>query len=236
MRKRLIPALLALALLLSLPVTAFAHDVPQEREDCSIEIQVRYGGEPVSGGTLTAIRVGYVAEDDGNYFFRRVFDDVLLEQIDSPQAAAQLLEFYNANRENYAFEGWTVNVSQGLARFENLPTGLYLIVQTTPAPGYTRVGAFLVSVPYLVDGEYQYHVTAAIKSELERPTETVPTEPTDPSDPAETTEPTEPTEPENPKLPQTGQLNWPVPLLSVLGLGLILMGFLLRRKKDRYET
>lgn len=225
MIKRVIPVLLALVLLLSLSVTAFAHDVPQERDDCSIEIQVRYDGENVSGGTLTAIRVGYVDEDDGNYFFRRVFDDVLLEEIDSAQAARDLQAFYEANRNEYAFESQTVNVTQGVALFDNLQTGLYLIIQTNPAPGFTRVGAFLVSIPYMVDGEYQYHVSAAIKSELERETETVPTEPT------------EPTEPEDPKLPQTGQLNWPVPVLAVLGLGLVVLGFGLRlRKKESYES
>lgn len=236
MMKRIIPAVLALAMLLSLSVTAFAHDVPRERDDCSIEVQVRYDGEAVSGGTLTAIRVGYVDEDDGNYFFRRVFDDVLLEEIDSAQAARDLQTFYENNRYAYEFETQTVAVNQGVARFENLQTGLYLIVQRTAAPGFTAVGAFLVSIPYMVDGEYQYHVTAAIKSELERPTETVPTEPSTPTDPTET-DPTKPTEPENPKLPQTGQLNWPVPVLTVLGMGLVILGFGLRlRKKENYES
>lgn len=223
MMKRVVPALLALVLLLAMPLTASAHDVPQERNDCTIEVQVRYDGEDVSGGTLTAIRVGYVDEDDGNYFFSRVFDDVLLDQIDSAQAAQQLLEFYETNRDAFAFETQTVPVEQGLARFENLSTGLYLIVQETPAPGFTGVGSFLVSVPYLVDGVYQYHVTATIKSELERQTETVP--------------PTEPPKPEDPKLPQTGQLNWPIPLMGVTGLALITLGCVLRfRKKENYEA
>ncbi len=237
MMKRVIPVLLTLVLLLGLPVKAFAHDVPQERNDCTIEIQVRYDGQDITGGTLTAIRVGYVDEDDGNYFFRRVHDHLLLEEIDSAQAAAQLLNFYENNWNAYDFEIQTVPVVQGLARFENLQTGLYLIVQRTPAPGFTGVGAFLVSIPYMVDGVYQYHVTAAIKSELDRQTETVPTESTEPTESTAPTDPTKPTEPENPKLPQTGQLNWPVPLLAVAGLALITLGCILRfRKKDNYET
>ena len=234
--KKMITVLLALSVLLSFPLTAYAHDVPQERDDCSIEVIVRYDGENVNGGTLTAIRVGYVDEDDGNYFFRRVFDDVLLEEIDSAQAARDLQTFYENNRYANEFETQTVAVNQGVARFENLQTGLYLIVQRTAAPGFTAVGTFLVSIPYMVDGEYQYHVTAAIKSELERPTETIPTEPSTPTDPTET-DPTKPTEPEDPKLPQTGQLNWPIPLMVVGGMMLLALGCILRfRNKEPYET
>ena len=32
------------------------------------------------------------------------------------------------------------------------------------------------------------------------------------------------------RLPYTGQLNWPVPVLTVLGLGLLALGLALRRK------
>ena len=70
------------------------------------------------------------------------------------------------------------------------------------------------------DGQYRYDVTAAIKSELERePETTVP-----PS-----------TQPEDPKLPQTGQLNWPVPVLAAAGLGLFTLGLILRKKEEPYE-
>ena len=39
------------------------------------------------------------------------------------------------------------------------------------------------------------------------------------------------------KLPQTGQLNWPVPVLVVLGLALFSLGWGLRfgRRKDSHE-
>ena len=38
------------------------------------------------------------------------------------------------------------------------------------------------------------------------------------------------------KLPQTGQLNWPVPILAGAGVALILVGFLLTKKKSRDEN
>lgn len=214
--------LLALMLLCGLPLTVYAHDVPQERNDCSIQVIVRYDGENVDGGTLTAVKVGYVDEEDGNYFFSRVFDDVRLDDVQTAAAAADLQEFYNHNKTNYDFYKQTVNITEGKGTFNGLSTGLYLIIQETAADGYSKLNAFLVSVPYLENGEYQYHVTASMKSELERePEPTV----------------SEPTEPEDPKLPQTGQLNWPVPLLAVSGLVLFTAGWVLRfgRKKEHYE-
>lgn len=222
MMKRVVSAMLALVLLLGMPLTARAHDVPQDRDNCTIEVQVRYDGENVSGGTLTAIKVGYVDEDDGNYFFSRVMDDTLLEDISSAEAVQELLKFYKDNKTQHAFEQQTVSVKDGIAKFSGLPTGLYLILQNKAAKGYSKLNAFLVSIPYMEDGEYIYDVTAAIKTELEREPE--PTEP-------------KPTKPEGPKLPQTGQLNWPVPLLAVCGLALVVLGCFLRsRKKEYYGT
>ena len=51
--------------------------------------------------------------------------------------------------------------------------------------------------------------------------------------PVETTAPTEPTSP-SPFIPQTGQLNWPVPVLCFIGLALILLGILMV-KKNNYD-
>lgn len=220
--KKMITVLLALSVLLSFPLTAYAHDVPQERDDCSIEVIVRYDGENVDGGTLTAIRVGYVDEEDGNYFFSQEFTNIKIEDIASPNAPKTQQEFYNNNKSNYDFYTQTQTVENGKATFSGLSTGLYLIVQNRAADGFSKLGAFLVSVPRMEDGEYQYHVTAAIKSELEREPE--PTEPP-------------PTEPDDPKLPQTGQLNWPIPLMVVGGMMLLALGCILRfRNKEPYET
>ena len=58
-----------------------------------------------------------------------------------------------------------------------------------------------------------------------------PSDSTDPSDPTETT----PTEPDGPKLPQTGQLWWPVPLMAIVGMVLVLLGWM-RRKESLDEA
>lgn len=222
--KKMITFLLALSVLLSFPLIAYAHDVPQERDDCSIEVIVRYDGENIDGGTLAAIKVGYVDEDDGNYFFSQEFTNAKIEDITSSGAPKTQKEFYDNHKSNYDFDTQTQTVKDGKATFNGLSTGLYLIVQNKAADGFSKMDAFLVSVPYMEDGEYRYHVTATIKSELEREPEPELTDP--PS-----------TEPDDPKLPQTGQLNWPVPVLAVSGLAVFVLGWYLRfgRKKDGYE-
>ena len=208
--RKIIALLLAVLLVASLCVTAAAHDVPVDRDDCTIEIRVRYNGENVNGGTLTAIKVGYVDEDDGNYFFSRVGDDALLEDIASADAVASLEQYYADNKGTISFETQTVDATEGVCQFSGLSTGLYLVIQETPAPGFSALNASLVSVPQLVDGVYEYNVSAAIKSELEREPE-----PTDPP----------PTTPSGPQLPQTGQLNWPVVAMAAVGIIMFFLGW-----------
>lgn len=216
MRRKIFTLLAALALLSSAVMNAFAHDVPDLDRKGSIEVVVRYDGEPVSGGSLTCIKVGEVHEEDGNYSFVRVGDGKALDNIQSAALAAELAEFAAEQK----LDGQTQTVgSDGKAKFADLEAGLYVIVQDQAAAGYSALSPFLVSLPYLEGGVYQYDVTAAIKSELEKEPET-------------TVPPT--TKPSDSSLPQTGQLNWPIPILVVLGLGLFIAGWLLRfaRKKD----
>ena len=52
--------------------------------------------------------------------------------------------------------------------FSNLKLGLYLLVQTRAASGYSKISPFLVTVPYLNSGVYIYEVDADTKMELEK--------------------------------------------------------------------
>lgn len=219
--RRIVTLVLTVLVLFSLSLTVHAHDVPQARDDCSIEVIVRYNGKDISGGTLTAIKIGYVDEEDGNYFFSQELTGVKLEDITSSEAPEIQKEFYENNKDHYDFYVQTQSIKDGKAAFSGLSTGLYLIVQNKAATGYSKMKPFLVSVPYMEDGAYQYHVTATIKSELERaPVKTKPSKPSDPS------------------LPQTGQVNWPIPLMVTGGLALFITGWALcfGKKRDRYEN
>lgn len=218
MVKRIASLVFALLLLCALPLTASAHDMPQDRDDCTIELLVQYQNTPIDSGTLTAILVGYVDEDDGNYFFRQVFTGQRLEDahIQASDTPKEFLDFYNANKSKYDFSRKTVSIKKGVGKFEDLSTGLYLIIQEKACDGYSKLSPCLISVPYLEDGVYQYSVTAKLKTELER-------EP----------QPTKPSQTPSGKLPQTGQLNWPVPVLALCGLVLFVSGWFLRFRGKR---
>ena len=60
---------------------------------------------------------------------------------------------------------------EGNVIFENLPVGLYLLVQTEAAEEYNAVSSFLVSVP-LQDGDgWIYNVDGNIKTTADRTAE-----------------------------------------------------------------
>ena len=221
--KRVLLTLVTLSVLLSASLTVYAHDVPRGRNNCSIEVLVRYDGKNLNSGTLTAVQVGFVAEYDGNYFFGQEMTGDVLDDITSPDAAKEQKKFYYNNKSAFEFETQTQSIKNGKATFSDLSTGLYLIVQEKECTGFEKMDAFLVSVPYLEDGTYRYDVTASVKSELERPDP-------DPTDPP-------PKKPTGSKLPQTGQLNWPIPLMAISGLVLFTIGWILYfgKKRDPYE-
>ena len=218
--KRL-PALLAVAALLAmLSVTAFAHDVPDPSRTGSISVTMHSGDTAVAGGSLTLYRVGEVQEENGDYRFAPTgnFADCgeSFQDISAPELAERLAQYAEG------LTGLTLPIDdEGRVTFPELELGLYLLVQEEAAEGYYNAAPFLVSVPYMENGTYRYAVDASPKVELEK-----------------APEPTKPTEPPEPTLPQTGQLNWPVPVLVVLGLGLFAGGWILYfggRKDGREE-
>lgn len=104
----------------------------------------------------------------------------------------------------------------GVVTFDNLELGLYLIVQTKSISGYEKIAPFLVSVPLWDKDHYLYEINVSEKFEIKKepPTPGTPETPDQPGD----------------KLPQTGQVNWPMPVLLILGLALIVTGTALKRK------
>lgn len=117
--------------------------------------------------------------------------------------------------------------SGGKAVFSQVTPGLYLVVQTQRCSGYEPLSPFLVSVPMNEDGHYRYDIDAAGKF---KPTP-------EPSNPNTPDKPSTPDKPGN-RLPQTGQLNWPVPVLAGTGLVLFALGWWLcfGQRKKRHET
>lgn len=133
---------------------------------------------------------------------------------------------------------------------EEVPEGYFVVVQ--------HVNGWVVIINTLppdepscptVPTEPSEPTEPSIPTEPSQPTEpsvpTEPTEPTQPSVPTEPSKPTEPTEPSTeptteppteptepePELPDTGLLWWPVPLMLAMGLVLVILGTIFRRRE-----
>lgn len=228
MRKRMLSLILVVALFLSLALTAGAYEVLDFSRKGSISIAMTHNGRPVAGGSLTLYRVADVVDQNGDSVF--VYTDdfsectISVTELDSAQLPEELARIAAAKR----LTGTTRELDrQGQTKFSDLEIGLYLVVQKQPAPGYTKIKPFLVSVPQNEDGQYVYDVDTAPKNIPEPEKE--PTKPT---------RPTEPTKPKEDHLPQTGQTNWPVPAMAAAGVLLVAAGvcFVIAGKRKEHET
>lgn len=165
----------------------------------SIRLQLTCEGEPVAGGTLTLYRVGEPGE--GVYDLCDAFRDsgADLTKLTHPNTAKTLADYAAAHN----IQGQTLTVDEaGTVCFEPLEMGVYLIVQPTSSPGYEPIRPFLVTIPLTVGEDIYYDIDASPKVAL-------------------TPEPSEETKPTDPWLPQTGQLNWPIPMMAAAGILLL---------------
>ena len=228
--KRLSTLLLALSLGAAVALPAYAHEVPDPSRTGSIRFSMLYDGSAVGGGSLTLHRVGDVAEEDGNYTFTLTeayaASGADLTDLTDTALAAGLADYTTAN----GIAGEEVSIgSDGTAAADGLALGLYLVMQDQPAEGYEPIAPFLVSVPMWDEtaGAYLYTVDAAPK--LGGLTKTPPAATAAPAKP-DAGDPDTVTTPAAATLPQTGQLNWPVPVLTLAGLLLMLAGWYLRAR------
>ena len=229
--KRLSTLLLALSLGAAVALPAYAHEVPDPSRTGSIRFSMLYDGSAVGGGSLTLHRVGDVAEEDGNYTFTLTeayaASGADLTDLTDTALAAGLADYTTAN----GIAGEEVSIgSDGTAAADGLALGLYLVMQDQPAEGYEPIAPFLVSVPMWDEtaGAYLYTVDAAPK--LGGLTKTPPAATAAPAKPDAGDPDTVTTTATAATLPQTGQLNWPVPVLTLAGLLLMLAGWYLRAR------
>ena len=208
--------LLLLTVLIGLPgLTAYAHDVPDESEKGSVTVDFEYDSKAVTGGRLVLYQIAKAKQTDGNYIFENLpefasFDNDMSD-LTSAELAQRLADF--ADSHNILPVG-TQDNKTGSVTFPELPHGLYLVVQVEAAPGYEAMQPFLVTVPMFENGHYVYDINAHGKTALQKTK----------ADPADTV-------PAG-GLPQTGQLNWPIPVLALAGCVLVLIGLACRRKND----
>lgn len=208
-RSRLVALLVSTVLFMALGGVAYAHDVPDLEQTGAIKITMELDGAPVGGGVVALYRVGSIQESDGDYSF--VLSDgfegagVALDNIQSADVA-QTLATYVTDNSLYPMLTRRVG-SNGTAAFINLQCGLYLVVQTYSAAGYSPANPFLVAVPTAIEGTYYYTVDASPKIEIEKAPATTPSTPTTPSGSTST------------PMPKTGDDTPQVLLLVVVGAG-----------------
>lgn len=210
----------------------------------------------LSGGKLTLYRVAEVKRKNGDLSYEYCGDfygcGIALGDLTDSTLAAQLQEYLPQSAD-----GTTKTIdADGNVTFRDLELGLYLIVQTEASKGYEPINPFLVSLPMAEDGKWNYEVDASPKVGACTPSKpdtppTPPTPPDTPTPPDNPDNPVVPGTPDNPAapgnpdspllpghpdspvmsgLPQTGQLNWPVPVLAVSGVVLFAFGWALDRK------
>ncbi len=231
MKKQALTVIMVICLLfVSVLHVSGAETLDMERTG-TVSVTLTYNDKAVPGGSFEAYRVAGVSVENGadySFTYTPSYEDctVSLEDL-SDSGIVEKLEEYTEDKD---ISGISVTVSEkGIAVFEDLETGLYLIVQNKAAEGYTPVNSFIVSVPQLEDGNYVYEIDATPKITVMPDTVDTTTKPDEPTDP-----PKEPTPPPS-KLPQTGQNNIIVPVLAVIGAAFIIFGMLLilsgRKKK-----
>ncbi|MCD8097212.1 MAG: hypothetical protein LUE31_04065 [Lachnospiraceae bacterium] len=194
-------------------------------------------GNAVSDGAVTIYQVAVLYLDDGDmaYAYTEDFADCAETlDVEDSSLAAILAEYVTESE----ISGTAASVdAEGAVSFDGLELGLYLVVQTTQSTGYNTISPFLVTVPSVENDAWLYDVDASPKVEVyTEPASTETTAPETSTTPkTSTTTKTVSTS----TLPQTGQLNWPVPVLAVSGLILFATGWLLvlsERRKERHAA
>ena len=192
------------ALLLCLGPAAEAEDGPE-----TIRVTMSHGGQAVPGGALRLYWVGAPRKD--GYALTDAFSEsgISLADTESPETALALASY--ALECALAYNEATVDVS-GAASFHCPEPGLYLILQTDPAPGYASINPFLITVP---------------------DTQSAPIFAFPKLQPEDTTEPTEPGSPTSPKTGQDDlfRLCLAVAAFPISALGILLCLLWLRKKR-----
>lgn len=220
-RRSMLTVLLLAVLLLGMAVPVVAGplsgSLPAEELDLnkkgSVKVTLEYEGKPVKDGEMALIQVADLLPENGGISFRYTDDfegcTIELGDMSSPTLAKDLAAAVPAKaawvKKNIGADGSIV--------FPELVPGLYLVRQSKASTGYKAADPFLVLVPTTDGTSWKYDVDSTPKLEISQ---------------EETTPPSGP--PSNPpgRIPQTGQVNWPIPVLALAGLIMIVLGLVIR--------
>ncbi|MCD7732861.1 MAG: hypothetical protein LUH56_05420 [Oscillospiraceae bacterium] len=214
----------------------------------SITVTLEYNNTAMTSGTLTLYQVATI-NPNGTYSYADAFvgystDDAIVDSLEDSNSPWLLWKW--ATTVGAAGTSYEIG-SDGTVTFTDLAAGVYLIVPTT-LPTYFDMEPSLVSVPDIYTGEYDITVNAKLEytppTVPDEPTPTTTTVVTEP-DVVVTTEGTnteegktdeevdieedEPEEKDEDTLPQTGQLNYPIPIMAGAGVFCVAAGLIVVR-------
>lgn len=180
-------------------------------------------GVAATGGSIACIQVARVCRENGNlsYELTNGFENTSLSLdafVEGNQNASDLVKKVEKVLPARASKKIR-QISGGKVSFSDLELGLYLIRQQRGFKNHSSIQSFLVTLPMNESSGWVYEVSATPK------VGTV----------SRTTPPKTPSGGKGSRLPQTGQLNWPVPVLAVSGLVVFSLGWWLSREKHEED-
>lgn len=215
--KHILAFLSSVLLFLLYSGTAHALDGVDMDEPCFVTVSCSYGGVPLEGMTVRLYRVADISVR-GKLTITPEYAEsgAQLDELDNSERAreaADTLLQYRKDR-NLPAAAEAVTDADGNAASKALQPGLYLVnIDPLRVKGgeYSAETA-LVALPGLneEDETWSYSLTTYAKIEFVKPKPT----------------------PHPGDLPDTGQLQWPVPVLAVTGLALVGTGYALCRSKN----
>ena len=233
LKKKIKNSIVLIAVLL-LVFSSVAYAAPGEPDPSilgSIKSTLRESGtgNPITTGSVTLYKVADMVKNTVTHQWEYVLTSdfsgsgATIVTLPDVALAASLATYAGQN----AITGTVKNVdSTGTVTYDNLQIGLYLLVHTTASTGYQSFAPFFVSVPLYQSDTYIYDVDASPKMAMLTPNPPPPPIPTPVPTPPPTTPPKK-IDGDGTRIPQTGQLNWPIPLLAGTGLLLFFGGWYL---------
>ena len=163
-------AAVTILLTISLCLSAFAAAPDMERKG-SVTFTMAYNSIPIPGGTLSLSRIATVMELAGDLHYKWVpeLEDsgLALSKRDTAVFADRISMLVDSR--SLPCETHTID-DHGKVTFTDLPCGLYVVYQRTPAPGFEPINAFCVSIPMIEDNMFVYDINGSPKPRPETST------------------------------------------------------------------
>lgn len=166
MKRRIVFVCFIALLLITLPLSVFAQGLDYDRTgSITVTLVDPANKEAIAGVELSVYyvaTVGVSTEGKLVYTYTEPFKSCG-SALDDPELSNKLDAFLN----DHPMETPKMETNlQGTANYSGLELGLYFVKQTNTVSGYAPCKSFLVTVPFLRDGEYLYDVDATPKTEI----------------------------------------------------------------------